>query len=236
MDDHSAFVPARSGEHHYLDNRRSHNELVAPYIIAARQWASVAFISLAIAAIAVSGLVAVGVRSKTVPYVVEVDKLGSVAAIRRADEATAVDPRVMRATLANWIVYMRSVVPDTDTERLYITRAYSTILARGSAVQKANEFFLAASPFARAREARVEVASHAVLQLGPNTYQIEWTETERALDGRQIGKTDWVATVQVVVVPPADEAAEQANPLGIFVETFDWRRRVASLENGRRFA
>ena len=100
----------------------------------------------------------------------------------------------------------------------------------------ANEFFQANSPFARARDGRVDVEPHSVLQLGPTIFQVEWTETQRDRAGRAVGTSDWVATIQVGIVPPNNEDTEKVNPLGIYIESFDWRRRVASLSGGRIFA
>jgi type IV secretion system protein TrbF len=232
----SSDLPRKPGEHLYIDQRRAHNEMVAPYVIAAQSWSRAAFIAFGVAAVAVGGLVYDRSRSYTVPYVVEVDRLGTAAPIGRADMAAPADIRVIRASLGDWVVWMRSVLPDDPTETVYIRKAYAHILRTGAAFAHANEFFQANSPFARARDGRVDVEPHSVLQLGPTSFQVEWTETQRDQAGHAVGTSDWVATIQVGIVPPTNEDTEKVNPLGIYIESFDWRRRVASLSGGRIFA
>ena len=232
----SSDLPRKPGEHLYIDQRRVHNEMVAPYIVAAQSWSRAAFIAFGVAAVAVGGLVYDRSRSYTVPYVVEVDRLGTAAPIGRADIAAPADIRVIRASLGDWVVWMRSVLPNDPTETVYIRKAYAHILRTGAGFAHANEFFQANSPFARARDGRVDVEPHSVLQLGPTSFQVEWTETQRDQAGHAVGTSDWVATIQIGIVPPNNEDTEKVNPLGIYIESFDWRRRVASLSGGRIFA
>ncbi len=60
-------------------------ERYGDYISRAAQWRFVAFLCLLIAAVSISGNVIQARQVKTVPYIIEVDKLGISAVIARAD-------------------------------------------------------------------------------------------------------------------------------------------------------
>ena len=69
------------------------NERYGSYIAQAHAWRLTALASLAVAFVAVTGVVWIGAQNRVVPYVVQTDKLGDALAISRADIAAPADPR-----------------------------------------------------------------------------------------------------------------------------------------------
>ena len=73
----------------YLNARRTLNEYNGALIQSRHMWQAAALLALMVAIGAVGGVIYIGSQSKFVPYVIEVDKLGQTAAVRRADRAAA---------------------------------------------------------------------------------------------------------------------------------------------------
>src|SRR5208282_401075 len=106
--DHSA----RRGDNPYLNARREWNERYGDYIAQARNWRLAAILAILTALITASGLAYIGSQSQIVPYIVRVDKLGSAAAVDRADQTFKPDNQLIVASLARFIANIRSVYTD----------------------------------------------------------------------------------------------------------------------------
>src|ERR1700694_984799 len=96
----------------YINARREWNERYGSYIARARNWRYAAFGSLLVSAILACGVIWLASQSKLVPFIVEVDKLGQAVAGERADRASTIDQRIVKAELAAWIIDVRSVSSD----------------------------------------------------------------------------------------------------------------------------
>jgi type IV secretion system protein TrbF len=221
-------VAASAAENPYLNARREWNERYGEYIARERAWRSIAFASAAIAILAVIGIVWIGAQNKLVPYVVEVDKLGSAVAIRRADSAALPDSRIVRSQLARWITDMRTVYLDAAAERSAITNAYAMINQGGPAYGMLNDYMRQDEhqPFRRAQSETASVDVQSVLPLTADTWRVEWLEIVRDLSGHETSRAPWSATVSVVVHPPTDESAILRNPTGLYVQTLNWAQRL----------
>ena len=210
----------------YLAARREWNERYGDYIATANTWRLVAFASLLIALCAVGGVVWIGAQSKFIPYVVKVDKLGDAVAVGPASEASPVDPRVVTAELARWIYDVRTVYADGTAERKLITEAYAFIGNSSPAYQAMNHHFARNDPFKRAADDTVSVQVQSVLPLSNKTWQLDWQETVNSRNGQSTEVSNWQADVTIAVQPPTDAAAIIANPMGIYVTSFSWSKRL----------
>ncbi len=206
----------------YLSARREWNERYGDYIARARSWRWAAFAALAVSLVLAVGVAWQGAQSKVVPYVVEVDKLGDAVAIARADRAAPTDVRVIKAQLAAWIVDVRSVSSDPLAQKAALSRSYATTAA--TATLFLNDYYRQHSPFSQNRTVAVSV--DAVLPISKQTYQIQWTEDGRDLQGRNLATTHWLASVTVAFDPPTDERGVLSNPLGLYVTGISWTQHL----------
>jgi type IV secretion system protein TrbF len=215
-------------ENPYLVARREWNERYGEYITRERAWRTIAIVCSAISAIAVVGLVWMGSQTKLVPYVVEVDKLGTAIAAHRADAALLPDSRIIRSQLARWITDLRTVYLDAAAERSAITDAYAMINQGGPAYGMLNDYMRQDEhqPFHRAQSETVSIDVQSVLPLTADTWRVEWLETVQDLGGHEISRMPWSATVSIVVHPPTDEASILRNPTGLYVQTLNWAKRL----------
>lgn len=231
----SLFKPSMAGalareatDNPYLNGRREWNERYGEYIVRERAWRSIAFFALAIAALAVGALSWVAGQSKIVPYVVEVNKLGDAVAVRRADAVQRPDTRIIRAQLARWIEDVRSVYLDAAAEHNAIRDSYTMINQHGSAFAFMNDYMRAPehNPFERASNESVSIDVQSVLPVSRDTWRVEWLETTRDRGGHESSHAVWAATLTVVEHPPVDEKGLLRNPMGVFVDSFSWSKRL----------
>ena len=206
----------------YLSARREWNERYGDYIARARSWRWAAFGAIAVSLALAIGVVWQGAQSKVVPYVVEVDKLGDAVAVARADRATSADVRVIKAQLAAWIVDVRSVSSDPLAQKAALSRSYATTAA--TATLFLNDYYRQHSPFSQNRTVAVSV--DAVLPISNQTYQIQWSEDGRDLQGRDLATTHWLASVTVAFDPPTDERGVLSNPLGLYATGISWTQHL----------
>jgi type IV secretory pathway TrbF-like protein len=217
---------AGDGTNVYLNARREWNERYGSYIAREKAWRLTAILALSCAVISITGVIFLASQNRLVPYVVAVDKLGSVVTVRRADVAAAPDERVIRAQLARWIQNVRSVYTDAGAERTVINEAYAMVNQHGPAYNTLNEFFKANQPFERAKAQTVGVEVESVLPITGNTWRVEWMESIRGRDGSLMSKTAQQASITVSINPPTDEATILLNPMGIYVDSYSWSQRL----------
>jgi type IV secretion system protein VirB5 len=206
----------------YLSARREWNERYGDYIARARNWRWAAFGAIAVSLVLAVGVAWQAAQSKVVPYVVEVDKLGDAVAVARADRAAPTDMRVITAQLAAWIVDVRSVSSDPLAQKSALSRSYA--LTAATATIFLNDYYRQHSPFGQPRTVAVSV--DAVLPISQQTYQIQWSEDARDLQGRDLATTHWIASVTVAFDPPTDERGILSNPLGLYITGISWTQRL----------
>src|SRR6516164_1949077 len=214
----------------YLDARRTWNSHVDRAYAAQHTWQLLCVVCLLTALAAVGGMAYVGSKSKFVPYVIEVDKLGQAVSVGPAQVAGPADPRVVRASLASFIASARSVTPDVTLQREAIYRVYSMLHTKDPAAQQMNEWYNGtkdSSPFVRAAKVTVTTDINSVLPISGNAWQVDWQETTRDRTGALVGQPVHMRAMLTVYLEPVsvtgDEAAIQRNPLGIYVNTYTWQ-------------
>jgi type IV secretion system protein VirB5 len=212
----------------YLAARTEWNERYGSYVASAAAWKLTAIGAMFVAAVAVCGIAYIGAQSKIVPYVVQVDKLGNVVASGRADVAAPVDPRVVRTALARWVANVRSVYGDAGAERAILKEAYAAVNRRGPAYNMLNDYFRNNDPFERAKNESVTVTVQPPQPLSENSWRVEWAEERRGRDGRLLDEQPKLmqAVITIVIQPPTDDGSALINPLGIYINTFDWSPRL----------
>ena len=208
----------------YLAARREWDERYGNLITRAKNWRAAAFVFGAIALTAVAGMVIIAKQAKVVPYVVAVDNLGRVASAGVAEQTTAVDDRLKRAVLYQWVSDWRMVTIDGVTQRKAIDRVYAMIGSGTPAQTTISEFYSKEPPNTRAETLTVDVDVKAVFATSDKTYEVEWTETARTLTGQVKSEERWKGSLTIAINPPNDEHLIRVNPLGVYVTSASWSR------------
>jgi len=221
-----ANIAAQSELNPYVEARREWNERYGDYIQQAHHWRTMAVVSGLVALIAVIGMAYIGAQNKIVPYVVEVDKLGQVAAIAKADHPAAVDPRVMKAYLARFVADWRTVTIDRQAQKGAIDRVYAMLPSGSIALNKLNDYFKAQNPFSVATKQTVAVAVTNLLPISDKTWQVEWQEVTRDLRGELQSNVRMKVSIIVGITPPTDESLILINPLGVYITDLNWSQQL----------
>ncbi|MBG21772.1 MAG: conjugal transfer protein TrbF [Rhizobiales bacterium] len=210
----------------YIAARMEWNERYGSYTKAAASWRIVGITGMLMAVIGFSYALFQSTQVKLVPYVVEVDKLGTAATAGYPQQIEYADPRVVRATLGSFISNFRSVTPDTVVQKQYIDRAYAHLRSSDPATEKVNAWFRSNSPFDRAHEKTVAIEVNNIVPLSNQSYQIDWTEYERNRQGKELATRRFRGIATVTLTPPQDEAVIRLNPIGLYLRDFDWTAQL----------
>jgi type IV secretion system protein VirB5 len=210
----------------YHAARQEWLERYGDYIAAARSWRRVAFLALITAVLAIALLIWTGTQAQVVPYVVKVDRVGSIVSVERADRIGRPDAALITAQLARWISAVRTVYVDAAAQRALITEGYAMINRLGDAYGALNDHMRVHDPFERAKAETVAVDVQSVLPIAGDSWRIEWKEDSRGRDGALLTSVQYQASVTLSFSPPRDEATIRANPLGLYISAFSWARRL----------
>ena len=208
----------------YFVARREWDERYGDWITRARNWRAVGLLCIVLSVIQALGMIALSMRSKTIPYVVAVDSLGQQVAAGAADGNFTPDDRLKRAALLEWITDLRTVTSDGVAQRKAIERVYNRVAFGSEAVKVVDAFYRGDPPQKRMEQETVSVDVGSVLPTTEKTYEIEWMETVRDLQGEVKSQDHWKGAVTIAVNPPTDEQLVRMNPLGIYVTHFSWAR------------
>lgn len=213
-------------ENPYLAARLEWNERYGASIHAARSWRIVGITGMVMATIGFVYALYLSTQVQMVPYIVEVDRLGTAVHAGIPEQIEYADPRVVRSILGSFVAGFRSVTPDAVVQKGYIDRTYAHLRASDPATEKINSWFRASSPFDRARTLTVSVETSSIVALSSQTFQVDWTEFERDRQGREIGARRFRGIATVTLTPPQDETVIRLNPIGLYLTDFEWTAQL----------
>jgi len=208
----------------YLAARREWDERYGDLVTRARNWRTIAVLCTLIALIASGGMVWLSTKSRVVPFVVAIDHLGRPVASGIADQTSATDDRLKRASILNWVENVRTVTTDGVAQRKAIDHVYAQI-ANGSHAQAfISDYYRSDPPQKRAETETVAVEVNSVLPTSDRTYEVDWIETSRDLYGTVKSTDRWKGSFTIALDPPTDERLARINPLGIYIIQASWSK------------
>ncbi len=209
----------------YVEARREWNDRYLDLVRARRWWQITAVAELALVGVLASGLVALSLQHKTIPYVVEVDALGAATAVKPVEAAgRPTDERIVRYQLAAFVRGTRAVMTDRAAMKRGLDQVYA--YARGSARAFLDDHYRANNPFEIAKTYTVLPSVISFLPLSERSWQVRWSEEQRGLDGTLLGKSTWEAVLAVETVAPTTADVIQANPFGLYVTEIRWTKQL----------
>jgi type IV secretion system protein TrbF len=217
----------------YLNAQRTWNSHVGSLIASRTIWQVVGIVSLLIVLASVGGMVYIGSKSKFIPYVVEVDKLGAAVAAGPVETISPVDQRIVRVAVSDFVTNARLVTPDIALQRKAVLQVYSMLHGGTPASNKMTAFLNGSpdkNPFKRAATETVNADIVSIIPQTANTWQVDWTETVRERkSGATIGRPYRMRALVTVTVRPdisgASEDQMRMNPLGIYVSDYAWSKQ-----------
>jgi type IV secretion system protein VirB5 len=199
------------------------DERIGAARVQARNWRWMAFGGLFLTMGLSSALVWQSLQSRVVPYVVEVDRLGSAGSVAPAEtDYSPTDPQIAWH-LGRFIGNVRSRSLDPVLMRENWLSAYD--FAGEGAARFLGEYARADNPFAEVGLRTVSVQVISIVRASAESFRVNWTERtyER---GAPTGTSQWTAMVTVRVRTPRSADVLRKNPLGLYVEAIDWSREL----------
>jgi len=209
-----------------------------------RNWQVIAFTLSTALVLEGFAMVRLASSAHAIPYVVHVDRFGSVAGAGLAEPMHDPDARLVASQLADFIRSVRMVLPSiaASAQADVLRRAYAFAAPQTAAFL--NAYFGDASRDPRllgqrlTREIQVTGAlrlpdSDATRRTGSanrsQTWRLQWIETDRpTVPGDSTRVAAWEGYVTLQIVPPRTAEVIQVNPLGLRITSITWTR-VASI-------
>jgi type IV secretory pathway TrbF-like protein len=199
------------------------DERIGSARVQARNWRTMAFGSLALAAGFSAALVWQSANGSIVPWVVQVDRLGQAQAVGPAvGDYQPNDPQIA-FYLAHFIEQVRSIPADPVIVRQNWLRAYD-FATQGGALAL-NDYARANDPFTKVGKQQIAIDVSSVIRASPSSFRIAWVE-RRYQDGSLASTERWSAILTIVVQPPRDADTLRKNPLGIYINAINWSKEL----------
>jgi len=192
--------------------------------VQAKNWRLAFFGCLALSGGLAGGLVWQAARGHITPWVVEVDKLGEARAVAPAEASYQPNDPQIAWHLARFIENVRSMPADPIVLRQNWLHAYDFATEKGG--QALNDYARNNDPFAQVGKIQVAVDVSSVIRASPTSFRVAWTE-RRYQDGSLIETSRWSAILSVVSRTPRSADDLRKNPLGIFVDAFNWSKELS---------
>jgi len=192
--------------------------------VQAKNWRLAFFGCLALSGGLAGGLVWQAARGHITPWVVEGDKLGEARAVAPAEASYQPNDPQIAWHLARFIENVRSIPADPIVLRQNWLHAYDFATEKGG--QALNDYARNNDPFAQVGKIQVAVDVSSVIRASPTSFRVAWTE-RRYQDGSLIETSRWSAILSVVSRTPRSADDLRKNPLGIFVDAFNWSKELS---------
>lgn len=191
--------------------------------VQAKNWRLACFAALGITGVSVASNVYLATSTRVATYVVPVTEYGKPGKIVAAEQAYEPSKAEIGYFLADWVNMVRSKSTDGVVLRNNWLNAYHFIT--GEAQQTLNSYARESDPFAKLGQEARSISVQAVLPRSNDTYQVTWTET-RFERGAALPPERWTGLFTIKVNPPKNEQELRANPLGMFIKSFQWSREL----------
>ena len=211
----------------YMRAKQVWDERIGSARAQALNWRLIALACLALSALMAAALIWLSAQSRITPYVVEVDKLGTVQAVAPAAQAYNPTDAQIASTLARFITDVRSLSIDPIVVRKNWLEAYD--FATDRAAETLNAFARNNDPFKSVGQRSVSVDVTSVVRASDTSFQVKWIENGFE-SGRPAKSERWTGILTIVVRQPTSVDILRKNPLGIYVHGLDWSREITAGE------
>ena len=202
------------------------DERIGSARVQTRNWRFMAFGCLGLVGGLSLQLAVLSTTSRVTPYVVEVERDGTIRAVAPAVESYEPSDAQIAAELARFIEHVREVSIDPVVVKQNWLKAYD--YATDRAAQTLNDYARENDPFAKIGQRSVSVEITSVVRASPTSFQLRWSE-KAFENGSVAGEQSFTGVLTIVSKPPRDAATLRANPLGIYVNAINWSRELESV-------
>jgi type IV secretion system protein TrbF len=201
------------------------DERIGSARVQAANWRLMAFGCLALVAVVVGDDIRARSRSMVTPFVVEVDRLGTVQAVTPAMPDYQPTDQQVAYFLGRFITAVRGLSIDPVVVRQAWLDAYAQITSHAKGTL--DEFAHSTNPFGRIGKRAVTIEVTSVVRASEKSFRVAWVEHAYE-DGAPLPAEHWSAILTVVIQTPRTEERLRQNPLGIYIDAISWARELGS--------
>ena len=208
----------------YMRARQEWDARMGSTIIQNRNWRLAAFVSQATAVVCIGGMIYLGAKPKSVPHIIEVDKLGHATYVGPV-AATPYTPSdaTLKYHLRRFLEDTRSISSDTAIIKRNWIDAYNYLTPKGANMLTAYVQQPGNEPFRRSLEERITIETVSTIRVSTETWQIDWRETHWDKNGNPAGQAVlWRGMFKLVLQAPTSEDQMARNPIGLYIDEFHW--------------
>jgi type IV secretory pathway TrbF-like protein len=187
-------------------------------------WQITAWVALAVVAVQAAALAYMYGQRKEYAYAVQIDELGIASYVKELAPQPIHTPYLVAAQVGNFLRGIRTITTDPVAFKNGMNAAYAVCLKDAQGYIK--RYYDAEKPLELiAQGGGVYPDRIDVTPLSDTSYRARWVE-RLVKGGEVLSETQWEATVQVVLTPPAElnQDQRQRNPLGVWVATLTWSK------------
>lgn len=204
------------------------DERIGSARVQAHNWRLMALGSVLLSVILAAILLWFGRTGGAVPYIVEIDKEGATRVVGPAAEAYRPTDAQIAYHLARFVENVRSLSIDPVVVRSNWLKAYDFVTDRAAAAL--NDDARANDPFAKLGRETVAVEVTSVVRASDTSFQVRWLE-KSFRDGTADHSTRMTGIFTLLLSPPKSADAIRKNPLGIYVQNFNWSQDLDTGES-----
>ena len=225
---HQKKTETNSNDNPYLNGTRTWNDFISSQVAQRKMWQVTALTSLMCTMLCIMGVIYIGSQSKITPYIVEVDSLGRSQFMGVIPTYENIDQRVINVIITDFINDYRTISSDVDVGIKFINRLFAKLEPNDIAHTKIADQFSKNNPIEEGKFKTVDVKVTTILQISPQSYAIEWTETtrDRSRSGKitDIGKYKSIVSVKNTDTSNMSFEQLQNNPVGLYITDFSLQR------------
>ena len=162
-------------------------------------------------------------KRQVVVYGIETDHIGQVTLRGPLKQEYIPNDASIQFHLRQFVELVRRATADPPLTNQGRQRAYWFATRRGGEILR-QHFDAMGSPAALAKEGTIAVEVTSALKVSSSSWQLDWIERKRDRQGNAVGETMWRGSFRVRLHAPKDEEQLEQNPIGVFVDDFNWVR------------
>jgi type IV secretory pathway TrbF-like protein len=217
------FTPEGDIETPYNRAKKEWDERIGSSRVQAYNWRLAFFISSILSLMLACGLMYMTTKQHVIPYIIKVDKIGKVQSVGPVNRMNY-KPQApeIKYFLSQFIIKVRTISFDPIVMKRDWLSAYDFVTTRGT--NQLNSLAERSTPFKKIGEMSVSVDILSVIPISDNSFQAEWSEKVQNKFGNLINTFQYKGIFNIVVQEPKEESHLLKNPLGIFIDSFNFSR------------
>ena len=217
------FTPEGGIETPYNRAKKEWDDRIGSSRVQAYNWRLAFFISSALSLMLTSGLIYMTTKQHVIPYIIKVDTIGkvqSVGPVNRIDYKPGI-PEI-KYFLSEFVMKIRMISFDPIVMKRDWLSAYDFVTTRGT--NQLNSLAKRDNPFDKLGQMTVSVDIISVIPVSDSSFQAEWSEKVQNKFGNLMNTFRYKGIFTIVIKEPQEEEGILKNPLGIFIDSFNFSR------------